>query len=65
MTRLLCNNEWGEFSIDEDTSELTIDEMCEMFQRLLLAMGYQFKDGYNIMCVPEDCGYEDTKEEEA
>lgn len=38
--------------------ELDIMRMCELFADLLLALGYRFKEGWNICYGPEDNGLE-------
>jgi hypothetical protein len=41
-----------DLEISMEVPERTIDEMCEYFQRFLLAAGYIFEDGHTIRCVP-------------
>ena len=54
MIRLTVETDDGKSIIEENTSEHDIDEMCELFERLLQSMSYSLRAGWHILYVPDN-----------
>lgn len=47
----------NDVEVSMSVPERSIDEMCEYFQRFLVASGYVFDEGEHIKPVKEEAGY--------
>ena len=57
--KITLETDYGSVMIEEDSDEQTVDDMCEIFKRLLSGTGYSFKLDDEIVLIKEGEDYGD------